>query len=226
MSNTFVIKGGSTAAPTFASTLSEIKGPISSRGKLGPLHSARERAENEGFEAGFAKGREEGSELGYNSGYEAGKAEALEAFNLAKRAEFAQLAAELQAIQGDLQTKIEAWFAQSEKELEDFAVQIAEKLIDSQLSLDRSFVKQNVINALSQVTSSSNVRIRVNPFDSVVLSGCRDEILASCAGLTGVDIVQDSSIRGGCMIETERGVVDATIETRLELLKGGMEEAA
>ncbi len=181
-----------------------------------------EQAKVSGFEAGQAEGYAIGQAAGYQAGYDQAYAEASSAHGEQLRA----FTAALQKTHDGLEESIAQWFEASEKELETMAIAIAEHLISSQLNLDRSFVTETTKHALREISEANRARIRVNPFDAVILSNSREELLAANASLRGVEIVDDASIYGGCVIETERGAVDATIETRLELLQGGLEEAA
>lgn len=226
MSNAYVIKGG-VSAPVFASTLSEVVVPIRAKNsKLSAIDQVKEAARQTGYNDGYSAGSEEGFALGKAEGFEAGRAEALAQFNAAHSAQLQSLASDLQQVQANLQSTIQEWFQASEAEMERIAVKVAEKLVGAQLTLDRSFIKESVVSALAQVTEASRVRIRINPLDSATLAGCREELLASCAGLTGVEIAADSSITAGCMIETDRGVIDATLDTRLQLFTNEFPEAA
>lgn len=181
-----------------------------------------EQSKAEGYEAG----RLEGFTVGQKSGYQAGFDQAYsEASN--KQAEMLrEFAASLQTVHDRLEAAISEWFVASEAELEQVAIDIAEHLIGAQLTLDRTFIIETTKLALLQLTEATRARVRVNPFDSVILNDAREELLAATASLRGVEIVSDASIMGGCIVETERGATDATIDKRLDILKGGMEEAA
>lgn len=222
MSNSFVIKGGSVAAKPFTASLAEIAIPRVKRGH----HDSLQRAVDEAKAQGFAQGQAEGFEAGRTAGYQAGFEQAyVEASNQQAEAVRA-FVAELQRVHDQLEESIAEWYVASEAEMEKLGVKVAEHLISAQLQLDRTIVIETTKNALRQITDANRARIRVNPFDSVILTSAREEILAASASLHGVEIVGDESISGGCIVETERGVVDATLDTRLEIIQGGMEEAA
>lgn len=226
MSRPFVFKEGSVAVQSFSATLAEIadRAPRVKKANSAEVARARvlEEARAEGYAAGFVSGEAAGQAAGYQAGFDQAYTEASNEHAETLRA----FAADLQSVRERLQTSIEDWFAASERELEVIAVQIAEKLIAAQLQLDRSFVVATTKEALRELSEANQARIRVNPFDFVILSKAREELLAATAGLRGIEIVADDTILGGCIIETERGVTDATIETRLEILNGGLEEAA
>jgi flagellar assembly protein FliH len=181
-----------------------------------------EMARAEACEAGKSEGLEAGTKAGYQAGFEQAYAEASNQQSEMLR----EFATQLQTVHDRLEENIGQWFEQSEKELERIAIEIAEHLVAAQLQLDRSFIIETTKTALKQLTEANQARIRVNPFDSVTLSEAKEELLAATASLRGIEIVDDASIYGGCIIETDRGATDATIEKRLELLQGGMEEVA
>lgn len=228
MSKALIFKGGTVAARPFASSLSEIPAEALSPRKRSAHDAAEvrrlimEEARAEGHDEGIAIGLEEGRVAGYQAGFDQAHSEATNRHAEALRA----FAAELQVVRDGLSDAIDSWFQASESELETMAVEIAKRLLDAQLTLDRSFIKETTQTALHRVAQATNARIRVNPFDSALLREAREELMASTATLRGIEIVDDASIVGGCMIETERGAVDATIDKRLEILEGGLEEAA
>jgi flagellar assembly protein FliH len=227
LSNAFIFRSGTVTTQPFSSSLGEIgmlppppKNPTSRSASLRQQVLDQERAR------GFQSGRDEGFAEGRSAGYQAGFDEAYSEASNEQAERLREFATGLQTVQDRLQESITEWFQQSEVELEAIAVEIAQKLVGAQLNLDRSFIIETTKAALQRLTEASTARIRLNPFDAVILSNAREELLSATASLRGIEIVEDSSIYGGCIIETERGAVDATIETRLELLEGGLEEAA
>ncbi|MCB8932711.1 MAG: hypothetical protein H6534_04640, partial [Chthonomonadaceae bacterium] len=58
--------------------------------------------------------------------------------------------------------------------------------------------------------------IRANVLDAPALSRHREELAALAPSLRQVDIVEDPTIRAGCVIETDGGVVEATVEQKLQ----------
>ena len=222
MSRTFIFKNGTIAAQPFTASLAEVTVSRVKKNKQDAVNQAVEEAKSEGYAAGHAEGLAAGRTAGYQAGFDQAYSEAAN-----KQAEVLRaFVAELQNVHTRLDTSIAEWFTESERELEVLGLQIAEHLVSAQLQLDRTIVVEITKRALRQISDANKARIRVNPFDSVILNSARDEILAASASLRGIEIVGDDSIGAGCVIETERGVVDATVDTRLEIIQGGMEEAA
>jgi flagellar assembly protein FliH len=226
LSSSFIFRNGTVTTQSFSSSLDEIGVHPAPTKRVSGSASLRQQALEAERARGFESGKNEGFAEGRAAGYQAGFDQAYAEASTEQTEKLRQFATELQAVQDRLQESILEWFEQSELEVETIAVEIAQKLIAAQLNLDRSFILETTKSALQRLTEASTARIRLNPFDAVILSNAREELLSATASLRGIEIVEDSSIFGGCIIETERGAVDATIETRLELLEGGMEEAA
>ena len=226
MSRRFIFRSGTVAAQPFSATLGDVSVPIAPKKRAShEIAVARQRALDEARAEALALGENEGFEIGQKAGYQAGFDQAFSEASNQQAEMLRSFAAELQKVRDRLEESIAQWFEAAESDVEALAVEIAEKLIHAQISLDRSFIIESTKAALKPLTEANRARIRVNPFDSVILNNAREELLAATASLRGVEIVDDDSILGGCIVETDRGAVDATVETRLKLLEGGLEVA-
>lgn len=78
-----------------------------------------------------------------------------------------------------------------------------------------------VRSALVTVRNQQRVTIRVAPADEKAVSTAVASMLASVPGSTSfLDIVPDARLeRGACLLESELGVVDASLETQLKALE-------
>jgi flagellar biosynthesis/type III secretory pathway protein FliH len=227
LSRPFIFRNGTIATKSFADSLGEVSIQISPKKRASHEAAlARQRQLDQAKEEAVALGREEGLEAGQKAGYQAGFDQAYSEGSNQQAEILRAFASDLQQVHDRLEDSIAEWFEAAEKEVEILAVRIAQKLVGAELDMDRSFVIETTKAALQQLTEANKARIRVNPFDSVILNNAREELLAATASLRGVEIVDDASIIGGCVIETDRGAIDATMETRLKLLEGGMEGAA
>lgn len=186
----------------------------------------RQKALDDTRAEAVAAGHEEGFEVGQKIGYQAGFDQAYAEASTQQSERLRAFGAELQKVHEDLEASIAEWFESAEVQVEEIAIEVAKTLMGAQLNLDRSFIIETTKATLQQLTEANKARIRVNPFDSVILNNARAELLAATASLRGIEVVGDASIQGGCIVETERGAVDGTIETRLRILEGGMEGAA
>ena len=110
--------------------------------------------------------------------------------------------------------------------LEELSAQVAElaagitaKIIHRHIAADDRIVLDIVSEALGRLADISRLRIVINPADEPAIAEHRDELLAQVSGLDGLDIVTDADVeRGGCLLDSDRGEVDARLSSQLELI--------
>jgi flagellar biosynthesis/type III secretory pathway protein FliH len=97
------------------------------------------------------------------------------------------------------------------------AVEVARRIVRRELRTDPGMVGRTVGDALEQIASASQTRVRVHPLDAQVLQSTIREIVSAPDEAASLEIVPDGSIeRGGCVVESDRGIVDARLETQFE----------
>ncbi len=110
--------------------------------------------------------------------------------------------------------------------LEELSAQVAElaagitaKIIRRHIAADDRIVLDVVSEALGRLSDISRLRVVINPADEPAIAEHRQELLAQVSGLDGLDIVTDADIeRGGCLLDSDRGEVDARLSSQLELI--------
>lgn len=177
--------------------------------------SAADRAEEEAREAGFA----EGYASGLAAGLDEGRIRAYEDGSEAAAAEVRRIALELDALGATVQEATAAWYKGAEESLAQLSMEIARRIVGKELELGEDAILSITREALREVTHSATARIRVNPMHSGVLEGHRELILSLAPSLKHVEIVGDDAISGGCVIETEGGLVDASTESKIRGLR-------
>jgi flagellar assembly protein FliH len=160
---------------------------------LAQEHQARLAAmERDAFTKGYAQGERAGMEAG------------------AKRAEamlrrVALTVEELGALRQTLAT-------QSERQMVQLSLMLAKRIVHREVSLDPELVAAMAHVALKKLGTSSPATIRLNPDDYTVVA--RES--ARWTG-TQVTVVPDPSVaRGGCLVESEFGRIDATLDTQFD----------
>ncbi len=150
-------------------------------------------------------------EEGFKKGYEEGKKEALE---------------ENKKTINELREK----FSQSIKELLEAKNKFIEelssstfiivkealiKVVASELKLNDEAILNIVKDAISKVSQAKKLTVKLNPQDYSFLEGKVEEVKSSPE--QEIKFVPDPSITtGGCVVQTEMGEVDSTVETRIE----------
>lgn len=117
-------------------------------------------------------------------------------------------------------------YSQVEREVVKLAVEVAKKIVYREIQADPEVIQALVKVALSHVAEKSAVTVHLHPADYNFVLEHRSQL--SHAGESGCEVVllADKTIeRGGCLVETECGEIDARIEERFrEVERGFFEE--
>jgi flagellar assembly protein FliH len=122
--------------------------------------------------------------------------------------------AELAAAHLEVERARQALLADAETTVATLALAIARRLVGEDLEAHPERVRALVLEALGRVRRATRARVRVHPSDAAQLVDL------------DVAIVADAAIeRGGCMVESEIGNVDARLEARLDALARALASA-
>ncbi len=103
------------------------------------------------------------------------------------------------------------------------AYEMSKKIVQREIE-QNSVIAENVKASLSKIVGASEVKLKLNPIDQKELVENSRELFNTSA-FTKIKIEGDERIeRGGCLIETEIGNVDARISTQLLELKKQLED--
>lgn len=107
----------------------------------------------------------------------------------------------------------------AEPELVRLAVGIAERVLHQQIALDRGIVVEMAKVAIGRLVERESVTVRVNPADLARMREHRDELLSNDE-IKNLRIVEDQRVdRGGVVVETDGGTIDARISTQFNEAK-------
>lgn len=105
------------------------------------------------------------------------------------------------------------------EEAAHLALAIAESVISEHVKVEQQTVKRMAINAIQESVIGDSVTIISHPQDQQVLANSINE-LRQIAGGAGVLLETNSALtRGGCIVRTDFGEVDASIEALLESIR-------
>ena len=103
--------------------------------------------------------------------------------------------------------------ASTERELVRLALKIARKVVHREVTIDHEIVMTLARIGLSRAHNRVSASIRLHPEDLEFVNSHRRRLNSTHA----IELVDDASIsRGGCLIQTEMGDVDARIEQQFE----------
>ena len=148
---------------------------------------------------------------------EDGKNEGIAQTNAANEAKIKELEAKFSASATKLDeqyVKFDEFLKKSEEELGQTAIKIAKEVIEKEVSSASGQIAHHLANSLiKELSDVKNIEIRVNPEDS-------DYLKEQFSKNERVKVSADDAIsKGGVVIISEGGNIDATMQTRLEKLK-------
>jgi flagellum-specific ATP synthase len=107
----------------------------------------------------------------------------------------------------------------SRRDAVDIAVAMAESIVRHEISSRPAAAEEILGGALSIVAGQDQVKIRVHPQDEGLMQAILDHQSGEGQVPGKVEIVADRQLqRGGCLIETDFGVVDARIDKQLAVI--------
>jgi flagellar assembly protein FliH len=113
-----------------------------------------------------------------------------------------------------------------ERRAVELALMLAEKILGTALDVDPSLVGDLATGALRRVVSHDRIELDVNPEDVDLVR----ETLASdkneLASTRRIDVISERRVaRGGCVVRTVDGEIDARVEKQLERAAAILREA-
>lgn len=139
-----------------------------------------------------------------------------EGMNLA-RSEIAQATEIIKNVADSILENRQKLINDIEDNIVSLAVEIAEKIMAEQLKVEPKVVLSVTKKALMVATEREHLALRINPDDLDVVKSGKDEITSLMDGIQKIEIIPDRRIgRGGVVMETRVGNVDARIESQLE----------
>jgi flagellar biosynthesis/type III secretory pathway protein FliH len=112
-----------------------------------------------------------------------------------------------------------------QSQLVSLATQMAKKILDTELSLNPELLLSIVQAAMNSAKDANQVTLKVNPEDLIIVKSQLDTLKQSLGTNVSFDMKPDTQIgRGGCIIDTELGSLDARLATQLETLRSQLDE--
>jgi len=104
-------------------------------------------------------------------------------------------------------------YSRVERDVVKLALEVAKKIVHREVRADPEIVQTLVKVALSHVAGKSGVKVRLHPSDYSNILEHRASLTSANPEGREIELLSDKSIdRGGCLVQTECGDVDARIE--------------
>jgi flagellar assembly protein FliH len=153
--------------------------------------------------------REQARAEGYADGRDAGHREGLAQTTAAALA-MGEALRELHETRAQMADEVE-------RDAIELALALADKIVAGALDAQPERVIDVVRGALRRVADRRQIVVLVDPEDLEVVSGAVGELRAQAGGIELCDVQTDRRVgRGGAVVRTAEGEIDATVETQLQ----------
>lgn len=106
------------------------------------------------------------------------------------------------------------------------SVKVAQKILGREIATDSAVVGDLVIKALRGMPHQGRLRIRVRPADLEAIRSQRERLFEEIGRRDEIELTEDASIQdGGCVVESDLGIIDARLETQLRVLEKALLES-
>lgn len=103
----------------------------------------------------------------------------------------------------------------AEPEIVRLSVAIAERILTQHICVDGNAVVEMTRSAITRLVNRETVTVRVNPADIETMRHHREKLM-SMNDIDNMRLIEDQRVdRGGVVIETDAGTIDAKISTQL-----------
>lgn len=108
---------------------------------------------------------------------------------------------------------------EAERDVVQLALAIARRILARELSVDPDAMRGLVLGALERLRSQEISRVRVDPAQEPAVTACLRQTITDRT----VEVIADPACeRGAVVFETERGSLDASVESQLQEIERGL----
>lgn len=156
----------------------------------------------------FQETHDSAAEEGRKTGYEEGKAEV------------ERLVERLHIILESVMAKRQQIFDETEQQIVELVLLMARKVVKVLSENQRSVVMANIVQALRKVKGRGDVCVRVNMQDARLTTDHIKDFIRQVESIQNMRVMEDSTVdKGGCVVETDFGTIDARISSQLSELE-------
>lgn len=152
--------------------------------------------------------KQDGFKQGHDDGYSAGESE------------IERLVERLRKMVEALMLRREEILKETEQQIVELVILMTRKVVKIISETQKTAIMSNILAALKKVKSRGNVILHVNLEDLKLASANADEFIKRVENIQGITVVEDSTVeKGGCVVETDFGAIDARISSQLNELE-------
>ena len=126
----------------------------------------------------------------------------------------------MQSLLSEMEEIWKRLIATYEQQIIQLICRTAEKVVYAHIAMDQDAIKQAILHAFQMIPEPVAVTIEVNADDAEYIETVKEDFFSQVKTLKHISVIPNPSVTcGGCLVKTEMGEVDATLETRLEAVR-------
>ena len=167
---------------------------------IADAQAERDRQRNDAYQEGFDQGHKEKKKKGV--------------------AEVDRLVERMHKILEAVMQRRDEILQDTESQIVELVILMARKVIKILSENQKNVIMANTLAALKKVRTRGEVTLRVNLEDVKLTTEHVDEFIQHVENVQGITVLEDSSVeKGGCIVETDFGSIDARISSQLTELE-------
>ncbi|MFP4496743.1 MAG: FliH/SctL family protein [Vulcanimicrobiota bacterium] len=183
-------------------SLARKKGEIILKNAEKTAAEMKEQARKDGYEKGYNEGLEEGQSKGYEDSLERGD-------EIARRAEQAE---------EEISKSLDRLMENLEPRILELSKVVIKKILNKELEQDDEQILRTIREASRELTRRDIVQITVNRSEVEKIIKERENLISSSDLISDIEVLPKDDIeKGGCLVSSQAGIVDATIDSQLEV---------
>ena len=140
-------------------------------------------------------------------------------------ASFEEVRRNAEAFIAGVQGELARYHDSLERNAVTLALAIAERLVKREIRRDDEVVLRQIHEAMRRIIGVDRIKIRINPADEEIVRQSRVSLVGASDSVHELAIEADENIeRGGCILESDSGNVDALIATQIEKIEAALFE--
>lgn len=174
---------------------------------IADAETEKERLERDAYDDGYTQGHKDGYEKG--------------------SAEVERLIDRMHRILEAVMARREEILSDTENQIVELVILMSRKVIKILSENQKNVVMANTLAALKKVKTRGSVTLRVNLEDVKLTTENVSEFIKHVENVKGITVLEDSAVeKGGCIVETDFGAIDARISSQLSELENKILEVA
>ncbi len=113
-----------------------------------------------------------------------------------------------------------------EEKLIETAIIVSEHILEHEIAIDDNIIIATIKKSLEELQDEKIFQIHINPSDYEILTKLKSKLFTNQSILENVEIIKDTQIdKGGAVLISESGTIDARISSQLNKIKETLQES-